>query len=230
MFGAGRAEERILAEKMQPIQLWGGKIGEGVDGQGARSKFPKWQMTDTFALLLPPSSWPACILDFMKKALEVLNDLERKRLLLRYAIGGAMGATFYIEPVLTYDLDIFIVIPEEGGHILNPLGPIYLELKRKGYAEVGECVEIEGVPVQFLPVYNALLKEALTEAREVFYDSVPTRVLTLEHLTAICVQTGRPKDRDRVRLIREEAKLDMEKLRPILKKHGLERRWSEWTM
>jgi len=36
----------------------------------------------------------------MEKTLQVLNDLERAGVVRHYAIGGAMGATFYIEPVL----------------------------------------------------------------------------------------------------------------------------------
>ncbi len=44
----------------------------------------------------------------MKLALQVINDLERAGLLRRHAIGGAMGATFYLEPVSTFDLDIFV--------------------------------------------------------------------------------------------------------------------------
>ena len=48
----------------------------------------------------------------MKHTLQVLNGLERDGVLSRYAIGGAMGATFYVEPLLTFDLDIFVVLPE----------------------------------------------------------------------------------------------------------------------
>lgn len=47
----------------------------------------------------------------MEKTLQVLNALERDGVLVRYAIGGAMAATFYVEPVLTFDLDIFAVLP-----------------------------------------------------------------------------------------------------------------------
>jgi hypothetical protein len=43
----------------------------------------------------------------MERTLQVLNELEKSGVLTRYAIGGAMGATFYIEPVLTFDLDVF---------------------------------------------------------------------------------------------------------------------------
>ena len=48
----------------------------------------------------------------MEKTLQVLNALERGGVLRRYAIGGAMAATFYAEPVLTFDLDIFVLLPQ----------------------------------------------------------------------------------------------------------------------
>ncbi len=48
----------------------------------------------------------------MDKTLQVLNGLVAEGVLSRYAIGGAMGATFYVEPVLTFDLDIFVVLPQ----------------------------------------------------------------------------------------------------------------------
>jgi len=164
----------------------------------------------------------------MEKTLEVLNSLERAGVLRRYAIGGAMGATFYTEPVLTFDLDVFVVLPESPGGLLT-LSPLYEALRARGFAEEGEFVTIEGVPVQFLPVYNELLQEALVEARDVLYDSTPARVLRAEHLAAVAVQTGRLKDRERVRLLNEQTDMDLEYLLGILRRHGLEQRWNDWT-
>ncbi len=43
----------------------------------------------------------------MKRTLEVLNELEQEGVFTRYAIGGAMAATFYAEPMLTFDLGVF---------------------------------------------------------------------------------------------------------------------------
>ena len=163
----------------------------------------------------------------MKRTLEVLNELERGGVLDRYAIGGAMGATFYVEPLLTFDLDIFVVLPQSGN--LLSLALLYDGLRARGYAEEGECVLIEGVPVQFLPAYNLLLEEALAEAREISYEEVPTRVVRAEHLIAICLHTGRDKDRDRVRILREQAELDMIYLAGILRRHSLEGKWQQWT-
>jgi hypothetical protein len=163
----------------------------------------------------------------MEKTLQILNALERDGVLGRYAIGGAMGAMFYIEPVLTFDLDVFVLLPQKGDLIL--LTPLYEALKRQGYAtEEGESVNIEGVPVQFLPAYNQLLEEALAEAQEIVYENTPTRILRAEHLMAICLQTGREKDRDRIRLFREEATIDAGYLDGVLKRFGLEEKWRQW--
>ena len=164
----------------------------------------------------------------MKRTLQVLNELERGGVIERYAIGGAMGATFYVEPLLTFDLDVFVVFPQSAGNLLS-LSPLYEALRARGYVEEGECVLVEDIPVQFLPVYNALLEEALREARETLYEEVPTRVVRAEHLLAICLQTGRDKDRERVRIFREQAELDMGYLAGVLQRHGLEGKWKQWT-
>ena len=164
----------------------------------------------------------------MDKTLQVLNGLVAQGVLTRYAIGGAMGATFYVEPVLTFDLDIFVILPQTVAGLYT-LEPLYSALRDRGYSEEAECVNIEGVPVQFLPAHNELLLDALTEAREVHYEQTPTRVLRAEHLLAIALQTGRDKDRERVRLLREQANLDGDYLANLLSRHGLEGKWKPWT-
>jgi hypothetical protein len=45
---------------------------------------------------------------------------------------------------------------------------------------------------------------------------------------AICFQTGRDKDRERVRILREQAELDMNYLTGVLQRHGLEGKWKPW--
>ena len=165
----------------------------------------------------------------MRRTLEVLNELEKHGVFSRYAIGGAMAATFYTEPFLTFDLDVFVVLPRTPGGLLT-LAPLYDALRTRGYSEQeNECIRIEGVPVQFLPAYNTLVEEALNEAQEIMYEDVPARVLRSEHLLAICLQTGRSKDRERVRILREQAKLDQNFLADVLRRHQLEDKWKLWT-
>ena len=159
----------------------------------------------------------------------MLNELEKHGVFSRYAIGGAMAATFYTEPFLTFDLDVFVVLPRTPGGLLT-LAPLYDALRTRGYSEQeNECIRIEGVPVQFLPAYNTLVEEALNEAQEIMYEDVPARVLRSEHLLAICLQTGRSKDRERVRILREQAKFDQNFLADVLRRHQLEDKWKLWT-
>jgi len=61
------------------------------------------------------------------------------------------------------------------------------------------------------------------------YGSTTTRVLRAEHLAAIALQTGRQKDRDRLRMLIDQAGMNREYLTDILVRHGLEEKWREWT-
>ncbi|MEO8008671.1 MAG: hypothetical protein ABI728_09155 [Betaproteobacteria bacterium] len=164
----------------------------------------------------------------MEATLQVLNELEREGVITRYAIGGAVGAIFYMEPFLTYDVDVFVLLPQTAGGLLT-LTPIYEALRKRGCREEGECILIEGVPVQFLPAYNALLEEALAEARETRYAETLTRVLRPEHLAAIMVQTARDKDRQRFSTFMLEAELEPDYLRGVLDRHQLTERFNTWT-
>jgi len=67
----------------------------------------------------------------MRKTLEVLNALVADGVIRRYAIGDAAAAVFYMEPFLTYDLDVFVLLPaNEGG--ISSLSPIYRATEKLG--------------------------------------------------------------------------------------------------
>ena len=100
-------------------------------------------------------------------------------------------------------------------------------LKKKGYKVHKEQVVIEGVPVQFIPAYNELIEDSVKEAKEVDYEGLKTRVVGLEHLLAIMLQTNRPKDRERIFLILDEANVKQGALSKVLKKHNLMDKWQE---
>jgi len=160
----------------------------------------------------------------MESTLKVLNDLETQGVLTRYAIGGAMALLFHTEPVATFDLNIFCFIPESGP--LITLAPLYDALKAGGHTIDAEHVVIAGVPVQFIPAYNPLVIEALSESQERTFGETPTRVLRLEHLLAIMLQTGRPKDWQRAAMVSASAPFDEIQLLDILNRHGLTETWN----
>jgi len=163
----------------------------------------------------------------MEKTFQVLNRLVDEGVIGQYAVGGAMGAMFYAEPVSTFDLDIFVVLPSLASGLIT-LSPLYEHLSSLGYESEGECIDIDGVPVQFLPAYNNLVEEALREATIKTYKSTPVRVMSVEHLIAIAIQTGRAKDRVRVGLLLDEAPVDRALLDGILRRHSLEERGRTW--
>ena len=77
----------------------------------------------------------------MKQALQVINELEQEGLIGRHAIGGAMALLFHDEPVATYDLDVFCVLPQSG--LLVDLAPVYAALEARGFKAEGEAVRRE---------------------------------------------------------------------------------------
>lgn len=162
----------------------------------------------------------------MKLALETINGLERDGVIVSFAIGGAMALLFHAEPVATYDLDIFCLLP--GAGVLVSLAPVYEVLQRAGFETDAEAIVIGGVPVQFIPAYNVLVTEALEQAEARSFESIPTRVLRIEHLLAIMLQTNRPKDRERLAALRDQVALDEELFRAILGRHGLIQAWESF--
>lgn len=152
--------------------------------------------------------------------MEIINKMQNEGLYSSYAIGGGIAALFYIEPITTFDLDIFIILPESTKKIISR-APIYSWLKQEGYKPDKEQVMIEGIPVQLIPTYNDLIKDGVLNASKRKYGKVTTRVLIPEYLIAIMLQTMRPKDKERLITIFDNYNVSQELLDSILSKHKL---------
>jgi len=144
----------------------------------------------------------------------------------KYAIGGAVGAIFYLEPVATLDIDIFVSFQSAGS--LISLSPIYDYLTSRGFKAEKEYIIVDRWPVQFLPAGNALIEEALELAVQTEVEGVYTWVMTAEHLVAIALQTGRTKDFSRILQFVESGTLISDKLDSILSRHGLLAKWEQF--
>ena len=162
----------------------------------------------------------------MKETLSEINALREAGVIGQSAIGGAMGATFYLEPVSTFDLDIFVLFA--GSPLILTLSPIYDFLNARGHIAEGDAIVIHGWPVQFLPAETPLLREAVGQAREIDFEGVPARVMTAEHLMAVAVQTGRAKDHARLVAFVEAKVADATRLHDILERHGLAAAWQRF--
>jgi hypothetical protein len=164
----------------------------------------------------------------MKATLEAINQMRTDGVIGKYAIAGAVGATLYLEPVATLDIDILVSLTGPPGTALLTLSPIYDYLTSRGHKIDKEYLVIEGWPVQFLPPADALEEEALQQAVEVEVEGTPTWVITAEHLAAIALKTGRAKDFARLLQFVESGVLHAGKLEAILERHGLQENWAEF--
>jgi hypothetical protein len=164
----------------------------------------------------------------IEDVIATINRMEADGVIERYAIGGAVGATFYLEPVATLDVDIFVALEPERGSAIVTLKPIFDYLSVRGGVIEGEAIAIAGWPVQFLPAATPLLEEALREAVERDVDGLAARVFTAEHLAAIALQTGRAKDKARLLQFVEGNVLDAERFQAILTRHNLVDAWTRF--
>jgi len=60
----------------------------------------------------------------LSDAFRVINEIQEHGLIERYAVGGAMAMLFWAEPVVTFDLDVFILLPVSSAPIIT-LEPLY---------------------------------------------------------------------------------------------------------
>jgi len=164
----------------------------------------------------------------MKETLRIINRMKDDQIIGRYAIGGAVGATFYIEPSATLDVDIFVTLQPTPGDKFVSLAPIYDYLRRQGCTAEGEHIVVGTWPVQFLVASGELEEEAIMSAVEAKVEGVKTWVMTAEHLTAIALKTGRSKDHARILQFLEQGCLDCNRLESIIEQHGLAERWQKF--
>ena len=161
----------------------------------------------------------------MKATLEVINQMQADGVIGKYAVGGAVGATFYLEPSATLVIDIFVSLKRAARAPLISLQPIYDYLTARKYQLRGEYIIIEGWQVQFLPPADALGEEALAQAVGTDVDGLRTWVMTAEHLVALALQLGRAKDFARILQFIDAGVLDTAKLDQILTRYDLLAKW-----
>jgi hypothetical protein len=161
-----------------------------------------------------------------KQVLEVLNDMRTAGVIQDYALGGAVAAAVYLEPFYTKDLDVFVALEKQG--TLIDLSAIYSYLTARGFEPKGQWVVIGGWDVEFLPPYSPLTEQALREAIVIPWENTQVRVMQPEHLVAICLETGRNKDYERIARFVEQEAFDTSVLQRILAAHGLEEKWSQF--
>ena len=127
----------------------------------------------------------------MIKTIKIINNLKEASLIKDYAIGGGYAVNYYLEPILTYDLDVFILLDTE-----KDFSALYEYFKNRRYKIENVYIVIGGIPVQFLPTYiSPIIDEGVKKGKRIKISGVPAKILKVEYLIATLLLAFRPKDR-----------------------------------
>lgn len=166
----------------------------------------------------------------MQAVCDLLEQLLKEGVLSGYALGGATAAGFHGEPLATRDIDVFVFLDPGPGALLVTLSPLFDRLAELGFSEFDEeGLLVHGFPVQFLSASPGLEWEAVRQAVILNWEDHMIRVMTPEHLAAIALSVGRPKDRARLVYLVALVAFDRARFVEILDRHGLQEQWLAWS-
>ena len=154
----------------------------------------------------------------LAEILRAANELVSSGLIKDYALGGALGAMRYVEPLSTFDAHVFYIPITED--LSAGIDRIYSSLKARGCEIEGDHLLLNNFPVQFLAAHG-LAAEAVQNANAIEFEGVPAKVFRPEHMIAIAASVGRSKDIARIQLLMEQADIDRNLLETILKRYKL---------
>ncbi|MEO7539616.1 MAG: hypothetical protein ABIV21_06290 [Pyrinomonadaceae bacterium] len=158
--------------------------------------------------------------------LAALDEMCQADIVENYAIGGAFAAILHAEPISTVDLDIFFFFKEKQAGTVLSLEKIYEFAKTKGFEFDHEFINIGGWLVQFIESnQNPLWSEAISNADVLTIGELGANVIDREHLVAMWLLAGRPKDYQKITMFVDADILDHGKLTDILSRHDLLVKW-----
>lgn len=162
----------------------------------------------------------------MKRVAHLLNELLARKVISDYALFGAMAQMRYTEAVATLDADVLVTLPEDDR--LDLLQPIYRCCRELGFHPIGEAVQVGDWPVQFIPAFDAMTRDALRRAETVDYDGVPLRVVGANDLAAIALSVGRGKDFLRVQALLAAGAAQRSEVEKLVLTYGLAKAWQRF--
>ncbi len=162
----------------------------------------------------------------MKELAKLLNEMVRKKVIINYAIFGAMAQIRYAEPVATLDVDVLVGVTQFEG--LDILKGIYVHCEKKGYVAKRETIQVGAWPVQFVPVFSDLTREAMEHAETADFEGVPLRVVEAKYLAVIALSVGRAKDFARILALLEAGAATQQEIGMLAAQYGLSHEWKRF--
>ena len=160
----------------------------------------------------------------MDKVAVLLNEMVEQGIIADYAVFGAVAQMRYTEAVVTLDADILVAVTEPDKP--DVLSPIYAFCRERGYLPEGEAVRVGDWPVQFIPAFSKLTREAIRDAEIGDLDGIPLRVTRADYLAVIALSVGRAKDFARVLALREAGAVTDKEISDLAMRHNLTSEWN----
>lgn len=160
----------------------------------------------------------------MDKVAELLNEMVAQGIIEDYAVFGAVAQMRYTEAVVTMDADILVAVPDPDK--LDVLNPIYTFCRKRGYLPEGEAIRVGEWPVQFIPTFSRLTREAIRDAETGDLDGIPLRVIRADYLAVIALSVGRAKDFARILALREADAVTDKEISDLSSCYNLNSEWA----
>jgi len=150
--------------------------------------------------------------------LRAANELVSAGLIKDYALGGALAAIYYTEPIATYAADIIFIASDNS--LSAGVPAIYSHLPSKRWRVEREHLLVNDFPVQFLAA-SGLTEEAVRQPKPIEFEGVSAKVFRPEYIIAIAARVGRHKDLARIEELTTQGKIDKALLDDILRRYNL---------
>lgn len=164
----------------------------------------------------------------MKLVAQLLNEMRDAAVITNYALFGAIAQMRYTEAVATIDADVLVAVPSPDR--IDILSPIYQFCSDRGYRAEGEAIRVGNWPVQFVPVFDAVTRQALVDAESGDFEGVPIRIVRADYLAVIALGVGRPKDFARILALLESGSVKVDQIASLADRFELSDQWHRFVL
>jgi hypothetical protein len=162
----------------------------------------------------------------VKELAQLLGEMVKAGVIHDYALFGAAAQIRYTEPVATLDVDVLVEkLPTPD---LEPLKGIYEFCSSRGWHAEGEAIRVGAWPVQFVPVFSDLTRDAVRNAETADFEGLQLRVVRADYLAIIALSVGRAKDYARILALLESGSVSRGEIGRLAARHALSAAWSRF--
>ena len=145
-------------------------------------------------------------------AIRSLNVLKRRKVLRDYVLIGAIASTAYMEPIITEDLDIIVLVDTDSEYL-----QAFQDVAKSAERMDGMHLYLGGVPVQMFPTTTKpIFLDTMLNARSDRIGGLRVKIASPEHLILLYLEAFRYKDQLRIRRLLEMA--DVDRVRTLLER------------